>query len=159
MRENRECVMLVHNRPLLQYSKQLDPSGGEAIYQWLSWFGSLFKEEAKQRVPKLPPTASGYQAYDWKSILITLEQLPLQESPSRRPSLVVDEGQDMPPDFYRAIVELGFEDIFVLADQNQQITDEHSSRRDLIALLALAGMLHKPPISPKPTGSLHEFSG
>ena len=38
--------------------------------------------------------------------------------------------------------------------------DIHPQNKRSTALFsALAGMLHKPPISPKPTGSLHEFSG
>ena len=46
-----------------------------------------------------------------------------------RPFLVIDEGQDMPPQFYSALVELGFDRFFVVADQNQQIAKNNSSRQ------------------------------
>ena len=42
-----------------------------------------------------------------------------------RPFLVIDEGQDMPPQFYHALVALGFDRFFVVADQNQQITEKN----------------------------------
>ena len=37
----------------------------------------------------------------------------------------------MPPQFYRTLVEFGFERFFVAADQNQQILDDHSSRQSI----------------------------
>ena len=37
----------------------------------------------------------------------------------------------MPPQFYRMLVEFGYTRFFVAADQNQQITERHSSRRDI----------------------------
>ena len=43
----------------------------------------------------------------------------------------------MPPQFFRTLVALGFERFFVAADQNQQIRDEHSSRRDIETELAI----------------------
>lgn len=37
----------------------------------------------------------------------------------------------MPPAFYHALTELGFEHFYVVADQNQQITEDHSNIRDI----------------------------
>ena len=37
----------------------------------------------------------------------------------------------MPPQFYQALVALDFKRFFVVADQNQQITDKNSSRKDI----------------------------
>jgi len=45
--------------------------------------------------------------------------------------LVIDEGQDMPTGFYEFILGLGCENIFVAADQNQQITDSNSDISEL----------------------------
>lgn len=48
------------------------------------------------------------------------------------PFLIIDEGQDMPPDFYQALANLGFENFYVVADQNQQIvTGQNSTRQDI----------------------------
>ena len=37
----------------------------------------------------------------------------------------------MPPEFYSTLADLGFERFFVVADQNQQIKEANSSRRDI----------------------------
>ena len=54
----------------------------------------------------------------------------------QRPFLVLDEGQDMPPAFYDALIGLGFERFFVVADQNQQIKEANSSRKEIQDCLA-----------------------
>mgnify|MGYP000159083811 FL=1 len=41
--------------------------------------------------------------------------------------LVIDEGQDMPQKFYEFLLGLGCLNIFIAADQNQQITPENNS--------------------------------
>ncbi len=51
--------------------------------------------------------------------------------------IIIDEGQDLPPGWYDSLTELGFENFFVVADQNQQITEEHSSRTELLEVLGL----------------------
>ena len=43
----------------------------------------------------------------------------------------------MPPQFYDSLANLGFENFFVAADQNQQITDENSNRQDIEICLGL----------------------
>ena len=41
----------------------------------------------------------------------------------------------MPPEFYSALIGLGFDRFFVVADQNQQITEANSSRKDIEDIL------------------------
>ena len=44
----------------------------------------------------------------------------------------------MPPSFYQALVSMGFENLFIVADQNQQIVDgQNASRQDLEDALGL----------------------
>lgn len=59
-------------------------------------------------------------------------------------SLIIDEGQDLPPAWYVAVEALNIENFFVVADQNQQITDQNSSHDELIELLGLekADVIH-----------------
>lgn len=52
-------------------------------------------------------------------------------------SFIIDEGQDLPPKWYECIESLGVENFFVVADQNQQITDENSSKKELMEVLGL----------------------
>jgi len=48
------------------------------------------------------------------------------------PFIVIDEGQDMPPAFYMALVNLGFRNFYVVFDQNQPMHPERcSSRQDI----------------------------
>ena len=52
--------------------------------------------------------------------------------------LLVDEGQDMPPQFYAVLAAWGLENFYVVADQNQQLQpDKCSSRQDIEDVLAL----------------------
>jgi DNA helicase IV len=48
--------------------------------------------------------------------------------------IVIDEAQDLPSGFYESLMHLGFENFFVVADQNQQITLNNSSRSELEAV-------------------------
>lgn len=43
----------------------------------------------------------------------------------------------MPPQYYEALQYAGYENFFIVADQNQQITDDHSSRQELADTLDL----------------------
>ncbi len=52
-------------------------------------------------------------------------------------SFIIDEGQDLPSGWYDCVVELGIENFFIVADQNQQITEECSSRKELQECLGL----------------------
>lgn len=104
---------------------------------WDAWFRKLFAEHTGRVCPTLDPEPrSGYQAIDWQAALAMLRNCDHIADP---PHLIIDEGQDMPPEFYEALVRMGFEDFFVVADQNQQIVaGENSSRRDIEISLGLA---------------------
>lgn len=122
-REGDNYVFLVYNHLLLRASHQLFP-GELSRATWMAWFHKRFKEVTGEPVPQ--QVADGFRPIDWEGVLrIAAAASPVADAPF----LVVDEGQDMPPQFYRALVALGFERFFVTADQNQQIHDEHSSRR------------------------------
>ena len=69
-------------------------------------------------MPLKEPSDNGFRAIDWKNARALVEELPACGN-GPRPYLVIDEGQDMPPGFYNALVGLGFDRFFVVADQNQ----------------------------------------
>ena len=121
---------LVYNHLLNKASLQLfgeDLSG----MTWQAWFRAKFKEILNQSVPQLSPSpANGFRDIDWGAVqeIVRKMEVPVHMA---RPLLVIDEGQDMPPEFYQVLVDLGFEDFFVASDQNQQITDANSSRQDI----------------------------
>lgn len=130
-KDREPYIFLVYNRLLHEASCSL---GGNEIHcrQWQQWFFHIFKSELKQNVPRLPTMGgSTWQPIDWDGVnhILTQHHTPC---PQGKPFLIIDEGQDMPPAFYTALLYLGFENFFVVADQNQQIVSgENSSRRDL----------------------------
>ena len=134
-RERDDYRFLVFNHLLHRASGQLF-GAGLAGRTWIGWFLDTFEEITGQSVPRLEPNDKGWREIDWMGVDEIVQALPLGDE-RQRPFLVIDEGQDMPPEFYRALVNLGFERFFVVADQNQQITDANSSRQDIQDCLAL----------------------
>ena len=134
-RERGDYLFLVFNHLLNRASDQLFGSG-LVSRTWDSWFRSIFRELAGQTVPVREPNDGGYREIDWACVEKLVHALPDDEIP-RRPFLVIDEGQDMPPEFYNALVSLGFDRFFVVADQNQQIKDANSSRKEIADCLAI----------------------
>ena len=120
---------LVFNHLLDRASGQLF-GDGLASRTWDRWIRGVFREVAGQPVPLQVPNDNGFREIDWTRVEASVLGLPVGETPPR-PFLVIDEGQDMPPAFYDALVGLGFEHFFVVADQNQQITEANSSRQEI----------------------------
>ena len=94
---------------------------------WKSWFGKIFWRVAEELVPT---STQDKWKIDWDRAESVIADLP-SISDIERPFLVIDEGQDMPPMFYHSLVNLGFENFFVVADQNQQITEENSTIEEI----------------------------
>ena len=125
-----DYLFLVFNHLLNRASGQLF-GDGLASSTWDRWFRSKFREIAGQSVPEREPNSRGFREIDWAGVEQII-QAPLPVREGRRPTyLVIDEGQDMPPEFYAALVNLGFDRFFVVADQNQQITEANSTRGDI----------------------------
>ena len=126
---------LLYNHSLRQATEQLS-DGLVKCRQWESWLINLYRQVTNEEIPRLAPErGKSYEPLDWSGIVNRLEKVEgdastLQHSAGQH--LIIDEGQDMPPAFYEALLILGFENIFVMADQHQQIIDgENSSRQDL----------------------------
>ena len=128
-RERDDYLFLVFNHLLDRASGQLF-GNGLVSRTWDAWFRSMFRQVAGQPVPLKKPNDNGFREIDWAGVDAIVQELPAGDTP-QRPYLVVDEGQDMPPEFYGALVDLGYDRFFVVADQNQQITEANSSRLDL----------------------------
>lgn len=129
----------------LVYNHLLDHSnrhlfGSEQTFSaqtWDSWFRNIYRNFFGS-VPTLEPDyPGGYRPIDWNAIEHQAQSLDNIENQSDK-FLVIDEGQDMPPAFYRTLTHLGFEHFYVAADQNQQIhPDQCSSRQDIENSLAI----------------------
>ncbi len=133
--DEEDYVFLVYNHLLHRASQQLF---GEHIVSetWKKWFYALYRKAIGQALPLLQTTENWFKPIDWETVRLTVDQTQGFDAQSR-PFLVIDEGQDMPPEFYEVLVDLGFENFFVACDQNQQITEENSSRKDIEDCLGL----------------------
>lgn len=122
----QEYVLLAYNRLLLEASREL--VGHEVNAQpWISWFKRMYLRALGQPCPVIDGQAF---ALDWQSILKAIATAP-DLPPPLTPFVIIDEGQDMPPWFYQALLQLGFEHCFVVADQNQRINEENSSIHEI----------------------------
>ena len=128
-RERDDYRFLVFNHLLDRANGQLFGTG-LVSRTWDRWFRGVFREVAGQSVPVKEPNDNGFREIDWAGVDAIVQSLPDEET-LPRPFLVIDEGQDMPPAFYKSLIDLGFDRFFVVADQNQQITEANSSRLEI----------------------------
>ena len=134
-RAREHYVFLVFNHLLERASRQLF---GDRLHcqRWELWFRATFKKITGRSVPRKAANDNGYREIHWDGVQAIVQSMPGGVT-TRRPFLVIDEGQDMPPQFYNALVDLGFDRFFVAADQNQQIFKNNSSRKDIQDCLAI----------------------
>ena len=135
---DNDYIFLVYNRLLHAASRELV---GDKLSSatWISWFFSLYKKSFGSSVPMVGDDENSgkkWKETDWNVILDTINSSETISDPNP-PFLIIDEGQDMPPPFYESLRKLGFVNFFIVADQNQQITDKHSSRQELQNALVL----------------------
>lgn len=139
--EEKRYRILVYNRLLNDSNIHLYGSALPLVAKtWDKWFRDLHQHIFKRSAPTIPqddPIA--YQPIDWSRVEMTSgipegEKLPLDDSHY----LLIDEGQDMPRQFYSTVAGWGVENFYVVADQNQQMErDKCSSRQDIEDSLAL----------------------
>jgi superfamily I DNA/RNA helicase len=118
---------LTYNKVLNEAIKQMIDGSIEAS-TLTSFLYKTYFTEFRQYVPEIEKYKPNYEQ------VIKDFREKKQEHSLR---LIIDEGQDMPPEYYQSLIAYGIENFFIVADQNQQITEDHSSRQDLTDLLAL----------------------
>lgn len=128
---NTENVhFLTFNHVLNHANKYLvDDSFETKMNSAMSWLYSLHWNACRQLIPE----ENDYQP-NYDQVIKNFEKHGLKLDGH---SLIIDEGQDLPPAWYEAVESLHIENFFVVADQNQQITEHHSSRIELETCLAL----------------------
>ena len=136
--DKEHYAFLIYNHLLNQASFQLFEMPLSSK-QWMSWFMSHFYEVTGKPIPRLPAVAgSSWQEINWQGAFEIIESQPVPLGQGL-PYLIIDEGQDMPPEFYQALTQLNFENFFVVADQNQQIAPgQNSTRQDIENCLGIS---------------------
>jgi len=129
--------ILVYNHLLNDSNMHLYGSAQPLVAKtWEKWFRDLHQHIFKRSVPTIPQyDPKAYQPIDWARVEITSgipeeEELPLDDSHY----LLIDEGQDIPPQFYATIQGWGVNNFYVVADQNQQMHPDKCSSREQIEL-------------------------
>ena len=126
--QNNGDLFLTYNRVLKESTLQCVESQFKSDTAW-SWYYQLQFQLTKEMMPEIKK----YKP-DYEKVIESFEKLNSEEKDDH---LIVDEGQDLPQEFYESLMCLGYENFFIVADQNQQITDENSSRQDLTDMLGL----------------------
>jgi len=127
--QGNDHLFLTYNHVLKEFTKQCVESNinNDTAY---SWFYRTYYTLTKQFVPVVEARKP-----DYDRIIQIYDKINLNESEAMY--FVIDEGQDLPQGFYQSIMALGHENFFIVADQNQQITDERSSIHELADMLDL----------------------
>lgn len=131
-KDKKNYLFLVYNVLLEKSCYALGGTELRAI-TWKKWFKDNFKTWFGHVMPTKKNTDGDGYSEDWKSI----ENLEPLRGTDTSLYLVIDEGQDMPPEFYQTLIKIGFKNFYVVADQNQRITEHHSSVHDIRKALVL----------------------
>jgi superfamily I DNA/RNA helicase len=112
--------ILTWGKVLSGYTEQaVDELGIKGIVStFVKWWGEFCRSNWRE-VPQLEP-----YVFDWEAIadIYMRKGLPKSEIPF----LLIDEGQDLPPTFFRFAKHVAAE-LTVFADQNQRIMDNNST--------------------------------
>ncbi|MGC4862813.1 AAA family ATPase [Micromonospora sp. DT41] len=126
-RSGRPTVMLMYSKVLSAYTHAAVAQIGAAdvATTYHKWLHAFWQKHYRRSPPKL----DRYD-FDWMACLTKIISDP--PAMEQRPYLVVDEGQDMPADFYLAIGALS-SSVTVFADENQRIGPRQSTVREIAA--------------------------
>jgi len=144
-----------HNDVFLTYNKVLNSATSQLTQDLnsntlLTFFNKMLRENLnaiklelqkdqdknKNQLEDCNNILSQNYAHDYKKIEQILTDNNFKATATTR-HLIIDEGQDMSIGYYQCLMEFGYDNFFIVADQNQQITNENSSRQELTDLLAL----------------------
>lgn len=126
--KNNDYVFLTFNKVLKSATNQLVDIKLNS-FTLDSWFGKAYWNVFKEYVPDISDRKP-----DYALIMKELESRGVQEKSEH---IIIDEGQDKPTKFYETLMCFGLVNFFIVADQNQQITEDNSSRQDLTDILGL----------------------
>lgn len=123
----RDVRLLVHSRLLSQYTQNAvrQLSIGTLVDTFHSWWTGFYQAHYRRR----PPTLAPY-VYDWPQILQQVNTDPPEKGAI--PYLIIDEGQDLPREFYIVAQHLATH-LTVFADENQRLTEHNSTLDDIRA--------------------------
>ena len=134
-RSGRKTLLLMFGRVLSEYTKAA--IAAENLSGVVSTYHSWFPQFWKRCYGGQPPKVSQW-IFDWNACLqkIITDPPPISE----RCHIVVDEGQDMPKDFYMLLWSIS-ESLTIFADENQRITSEQSTIAEIKAATGIENVV------------------
>lgn len=140
--EGKKYRLLVYNHTLDSANRQL--FGKKHILAadtWMHWFSTEYYRHFHKDVPKEQQEGkTRFLPIDWEAVKTAFSKAKTHQAPSSGENffLLIDEGQDMPPAFYKTLIDWGIENFYIAADQNQKLEPEQcSSRRDIKTILCI----------------------
>jgi len=148
----KHVLFLTFNRTLMQYIEQAakEIEMEDCVTTFHSWFYSWYRTTFSKHPPQIEPFV-----FDWMKIY----QHMVASNPQVKQydHLIIDEAQDLPSQLYvvlRAIAE----NITVFADENQRITEYHSTIEQIQTCMGLSHY-HKLTRNYRNSRNIAEFAG
>lgn len=153
-RSDEKLIFLTYNKVLKNSTEEL--VGKLEAQTSHSWLGKTFYDLCKNCPSENRPASDHYHMqecflpekkenertssadsyfYDYKKIKDFFDTQ--YKNQLTQVFIIVDEAQDMPVDFYEAMLCLGHSNILLVADQNQTITNQNSTTKELKTVLDL----------------------
>lgn len=126
VKANANIIFIVYNRLLKLYTQGALKSlmvPVDSISTMHSWFPKWFEQTYGVGIPKLSPFE-----YDWVKCLDVVGKKGVLEK--NRYHIIVDEGQDLPKEFYLFISNIA-KTVTVFADENQAIKENQSTIKEI----------------------------
>ena len=119
-------VLITYNRMLRRLIAQLtekDEEGRVHAQTMHQFVGDRYYDQAKAIAPSTAP-----YVHAWKAMFATLKRRGVRPKPMH---VIVDEGQDLPKGFFRYLRKFVATTYTVFADEDQALSDERSTLRDI----------------------------
>ncbi len=115
-------VLINYNRMLRRLIAQLTEQQIQArtMHQFVS---ACYRAQVNTLAPNTAP-----YVYDWNAMFATLERRGVTPNPTH---VIVDEGQDLPKEFFRYLRNFVATAVTVFADEDQALSDKRSTPRDI----------------------------
>src|SRR5690606_10293628 len=131
----RPTLLLMYNRLLSSYTRAAVARLGidSVVETYHRWFLGFWLRNYRIRPPK-----TGRWDFDWHECKRVILENPLPTADKQH--IVVDEGQDLPPDFY-LVLRLVSRSMLIFADENQRITENQSTIGEIQAATGVRDVL------------------
>lgn len=124
-KRNERAMLLMYSRLLSQYTQSAIVELGidGAVETYHRWLASFYRARYGRNAPSVEP-----YKFDWTAIHKIVATNP--PPANSLPYLIVDEGQDLPKEFYLIAQHMARE-LTVFADENQRLTGSNSTIEEI----------------------------